>query len=267
MITAQLTDRQQREIDFYRRYAPRQRVEEVDFAPVRDERTRPWNPYWCVYELARQRYAGPRQRLLDFGCGIGVAALRLARIGYHVEGFDISGDNLRIARDLARRYQLDDRCRFHTMPAEQLTFPDNHFDVIVGIDILHHVDIFAAIAQAHRVLKPGGAAIFKEHVEVPVFDPLRNSRLGLWVAPKDSSIEHHITQDERKLSRADLDVIERTFSRVETKRFTLLSRLDRLLPADAETTRGRLQRLDRRLLRLCPPLRTFAGTAVLICHK
>jgi len=267
MTTTPLTRRQQREIDFYRRYAPKQRVEEVDFAPVEGKQSRPWNAYWAVYEFARRRFVSPQQRLLDFGCGIGVAALRMARLGYTVDGFDISNDNLAVARALAERHGLAGRCRFRAMTAEQLAYPDNHFEVIIGIDILHHIDIPAAIAEAHRVLKPGGAAIFKEHVEVPIFDPLRNSTLGMRIAPKDCSLEHHITEDERKLNRTDLDVIGRTFSRVETRRFTLLSRLDRVLAPDADAMRGRLQRIDRRLMQWCPPLRAFAGTALLICHK
>ena len=95
-----------------------------------------------------------------------------------MDGFDLSEKNIKIAQKLARRHSLDGRCRFQPMAAERLTYPDNTFDVIVGIDILHHVEIGPAIDEAFRVLKPGGVAIFKEHAEVPVLDPIRNTASG-----------------------------------------------------------------------------------------
>ncbi len=261
------TDRQRREAAFYRHYAPRQRVETVDLAPVLGREHRPWNPYWYVYELARQRYVHAGQRLLDFGCGAGIAAVRLAHLGYRVDGFDLSEDNLAVAGELAARHGLADRCAFRAMLAEQLEYPDDTFDVIVGIDILHHVEIPRAVAEARRVLRPGGVAIFKEHVEAPIVDKARNSRLGLKLAPKDTSLDLHITEDERKLTDADLATIAAAFDATQTRRFTLTSRLDRLLASHQAAWRGRLQQLDHHLLRICPPLARLAGTVVLSCHK
>ena len=136
--------------------------------------------------------------------------------------------NISAACELAQNHDLANRCRFDTMLAEKLSYEDNTFDLLVGIDILHHVEIPPAIAEARRVLKPGGIAIFKEHLEVPLLDPIRNTALVRTIAPKAESLDHHITPDERKLNRADLDLIEKSFSDVETIRFTLLSRLDRL---------------------------------------
>ena len=267
MSHAVRTARQRREVAFYRRYAPTQQVESIDFAPVQGRERRPWNPYWYVYEYVRARQVGCRQRLLDFGCGIGVAALRFAYLGFHVDAFDLSRDNLDIGRRLAKKYDLTDRCTFAEMAAEQLDYPDDTFDVIVGIDILHHVEIPRAVAEAQRVLKPGGVAVFKEHVEVPVFDKVRNTALVRTLVPRDVSIEHHITEDERKLTGDDLAVIQSAFGRVEIKRFTVLSRLDRLIPRCNTAMRGRIQQLDHHLMRTCPPLARLGGTAVLICHK
>src|SRR5436853_497024 len=109
--------------------------------------------------------------------------------------------------------------------AERLDYPSACFDVIVGIDILHHVQIRAAIEECLRVLKPGGFAVFKEPNEVPLFDALRNSRLGRTIKKKEASFEHHITADERKLSRDDLRLIRR-LCRVEERRFRVVSRLE-----------------------------------------
>jgi len=267
MSSLEFTPRQQREVAFYREYAQRQRVERVDFDPVRGADSRPWNAYWSVYEQAVALRTGGEQKLLDFGCGIGIAAVRFAHAGYQVWGFDISPDNIAIANDLAARHGLGDRCHFHVMPAEALTYPDDFFDVVTGIDILHHIEIAASIKEAARVLKPGGAAIFKEHVESPLVEPIRNTRLMQMIAPSESSLDDHITEDERKLSREDLDVIEAAFGKVERHYFTLLGRAERLLPWGSERTRGLLQRVDHALLRACPALRAAAGTVVLTCAK
>lgn len=265
MNPASLSDRQQREIAFYQQYAPRQRVEAVDFAPVEGRESRPWNPYWYVHELVRQRYVSGEQRLLDFGCGIGIAALRFAHLGYQVDGFDLSADNLAIADELAHKHELAERCRFQTMPAEELTYPDNTFDVIVGIDILHHIDIPRAVCQAYRVLKPGGIAIFKEHVEAPLLDGVRKAWPLSAIAPRDVSLDHHITEDERKLNEDDLRIIGLQFDHLEARRFTLLARLDRL--GGGHTLRRRLQQLDHQLMNVCPPLAKLGGTVVLIGGK
>src|SRR5690606_18991623 len=119
------TDRQRREVEFYRAYAAHQRVESIDFAPVEGVERRPWNPYWYVYEVVRSRFVSSSQRLLDFGCGIGIAALRFAHLGYQVDAFDLSDDNLQVGRDLAQRYTLDQRCRFTQAAAEDLPYDDD----------------------------------------------------------------------------------------------------------------------------------------------
>jgi len=53
--------------------------------------------------------------------------------------------------------------------AHDLPLPDDSVDVVFGIAILHHLDLMATSKEVHRVLKPGGRAIFQE--------PVRDSRL------------------------------------------------------------------------------------------
>ncbi|WP_432800344.1 class I SAM-dependent methyltransferase [Poriferisphaera sp. WC338] len=267
MLPATLTARQQREIDFYKDYAQRQRVSSIDFDPVLGHEQRPWNPYWYVYQLVKQRYVSRKQRLLDYGCGIGIASARFARLGYQVDGFDISEENLAVADDLAAKYQLASRCHFAPMTAENLNYEDNSFDMLVGIDILHHIDIQKSIEEAYRVLRPGGVAIFKEHIEAPIFEPIRQSSVGRWIAPNETSQDDHITDDERKLNNDDMTAINGIFDRVEEKRFTVVSRVDRMIPQCSVGMRARLQQLDHYLMKACPPIRNLGGTVVLTCHK
>lgn len=257
-----LTDRQAAERQFYDSFAakaPRQ----LGFAPVSGRERRPWNPYWRVHELARGWFHSPSQRLLDFGCGYGDTSVRLATVGYEVYGFDVSPANIDTARALSAQYGLEDRTRFSVQTAESLDYPDRFFDVIVGIDILHHVDIPAAVRECLRVLAPGGHVVFHEPVEAPLFEPLRNSRLGQWLVPKTASLERHVTRDERKLTRSDLRLIESLCGDLSVEPFLLFARLDRFLPRPRRLRWSPLERLDAVLFRWMPPLRILRGKVVL----
>jgi 2-polyprenyl-3-methyl-5-hydroxy-6-metoxy-1,4-benzoquinol methylase len=270
MAETALTDRQIRERQYYNEFVRRTSPGVASLDAIRGEERRPWNPYWHVAELLNAHFRGPSQRLLDFGCGPGSYAVQCAHIGYDVSGFDISEGNIDTARRLAGKYGVSARTHFTVGAAEHLDYADAFFDVIVGIDILHHVDIRPALEECMRVLKPGGVAIFKEPIEVPIFDRLRNTSAGRAICPKDVSFERHITEDERKLTAADLAEIRR-HCRVDERRFRLFSRLDAFAGARGHffltrTGASRLEMFDERILLLCPPLRAFGGNVVLTCR-
>jgi len=265
-----LTDRQARERMYYDEFVRLTVPDVASLKAIRGDERRPWNPYWYLASLVREHYTGPSQQLLDFGCGPGSYSVQFAHLGYNVAGFDISEGNVAAARELAKRYGVEERTRFQVSTAEELDYPSSAFDIIVGIDILHHVDIPRAVAECLRVLKPGGVAIFKEPIEVPLFDRLRNTWLGRAIRSKEASLDRHITQDEKKLTAGDLAGIT-AMCRVEAHRFRVTARLEALLAASGhawQTRNGasRLEMLDYHLLRACPPLGVFGGNVVLICR-
>jgi 2-polyprenyl-3-methyl-5-hydroxy-6-metoxy-1,4-benzoquinol methylase len=264
---SRLTERQARECQFYEAYVSRKAPAKVGFGPVLGSEKRPWNAYWRVHALARAWFNSPTQRLLDFGCGPGDTSIRLARVGYEVFGFDVSPANVASATALSANYGFDSRTNFSVQTAESLTYPDDSFDVIVGIDILHHIEIPAAIRECLRVLAPGGRAVFHEPVEAPLFDPLRNSRLGRWLVPKTVSLDRHVTEDERKLTRADVRLIKTLCPDLSVEPFMLLARLDRFYPRPAWLTWSPLERLDAFLFRWIPGVAFFRGKVVLTFSK
>ena len=255
-----VTARQKRERDYYDQYASRNESLVVNLGPVAGKEQRPWNPYWHLFALTRTHYR-PGARLLDFGCGWGENTPLFAHIGYQVEGFDISENNLKLARRLAEQAGVADRIHFSIQQAEKLSYSDAHFDVVAGIDILHHVEIGAALAECRRVLRPGGTAFFVEPFANPLLDPLRNTRLMRRLVPNQPSFERHITADERKLTAKDLKLIAEIFPQRRIDRFRILSRLDALLGQSAS-----LEKLDFRL-RFLPLFRWLAGTIVLTLKK
>lgn len=256
-----LTPRQQREREYYDQYSQQQKNVEVNLAPISGTEQRPWNPYWHLFALVKERFR-PGSRLLDFGCGWGDNSSIFAHIGYEVEGFDISEGNLDVARQLAENEGLANRIHFSVQRAESLNYPDGHFDVVAGVDILHHVEISPAIAECHRVLREGGVAFFTEPLANPLFETVRNTRLVLRFWPNDASFERHITCDERKLTAEDLKVIASIFPDHRIERFRILSRLDVLFHAGLM----RLEKLDYSF-RSVPFYGRLAGTIVLTLEK
>ena len=266
-MSKDLSDRQQRERLFYDEFSRRNPIEEVSFIPVTGVEHRPWNSYWRVYELLSELRNGASQRLLDFGCGPGVPSIRLASLGYDVYGFDICERHVDMCRRLAEKYDLSELTHFSVQKAEELDYEDGFFDVVTGFDILHHVEIAPAIHETFRVLRPGGMAVFREWIEVPVFEAVRNSWLGRRLFPKDASLETHITEDEHKLTRADIKTIKELFPDCRVLRFAVCSRLRRVLPTLDTERASRLERFDNLLMKTLPATRQLGGEAVLVMHK
>ena len=94
-------------------------------------------------------------RVLDVGTGPGFFAIVLAELGCRVTAVDYTDNMLREARRNAGA--LAERIRFLKMNAEQLTFPDESFDVVLSRNVTWNLpDPAAAYRQWHRVLRPGG---------------------------------------------------------------------------------------------------------------
>ncbi len=103
-------------------------------------------------------------RVLDLGCGGGHVSFRAApRVG-DVVAYDLSTDMLAaVARVAAERGLANIVTRQGR--AEKLPFPDAHFDFVLSRYSAHHWHGFAAaLAEAHRALRPGGIALFMDTI-------------------------------------------------------------------------------------------------------
>jgi ubiquinone/menaquinone biosynthesis C-methylase UbiE len=101
---------------------------------------------------------------LEVGCGRGVGTeLILDRFGAaRVDAFDLDPKMVELAR--ARLAPRGDRVRLWVGDAERIDAPDASYDAVFDFGILHHVpDWRAALAEIHRVLRPGGR-LFAEEV-------------------------------------------------------------------------------------------------------
>lgn len=55
---------------------------------------------------------------------------------------------------------------FHIMDGHNMEFPDNHFDIVFGNGILHHLEMEKALIEIKRVLKPTGKIVFAEPLDI-----------------------------------------------------------------------------------------------------
>jgi SAM-dependent methyltransferase len=98
---------------------------------------------------------GSGTRLLDVACGPGYIAAAAAKLGAHATGVDFAPTMVEVAR---RRFP---GVRFEQGDAEALAAPACAFDsVTCGFGIGHFADPDRAIAEAARVLAPGGRYAF-----------------------------------------------------------------------------------------------------------
>jgi 2-polyprenyl-6-hydroxyphenyl methylase/3-demethylubiquinone-9 3-methyltransferase len=93
--------------------------------------------------------------LLDIGCGGGLLAEPMARLGFAVLGADASDRNIRIASGHAANTgrRIDYRCT----TAEDLVQAGMAFDVVLNMEVIEHVaDLRAYLQACATLVKPGG---------------------------------------------------------------------------------------------------------------
>jgi ubiquinone/menaquinone biosynthesis C-methylase UbiE len=108
----------------------------------------------------------PDDRVLDFAAGTCWATELLARVGVRTVSMDLSVEMLRRGR---RRLAADERlvlrgdARFVAGRGQRLPFADEAFDGVLCLNALHHLPSYGeALREIHRVLRPGGRAVFSE---------------------------------------------------------------------------------------------------------
>ena len=125
-----------------------------------------------VADLIRRFAPQPEPRILDVGCGSGGTMVAVEDLG-EITGCDLSPDAL----SLCRRRGLG---RLVGARAEGLPFASESFDVVLGCDVLEHVEHDQeALAEIRRVLRPGGVFI----ATVPAYPSLWSAHdeiLGHW---------------------------------------------------------------------------------------
>lgn len=223
--------------------------------------------WWEDFYLPIFEYVLPKmgamkgKKVLELGTGTGGTATMLAKQGASVVGIDLLPFRLGEAKERANQHDVADAVDFSLMDATQLAFPDNTFDFIISKSVLVFTEHAQAAKECHRVLKPGGKAIFIEN--------MRNHPM-VWIYRK---LFLKYSRELHYFSIADIKAIGKEFDEMEHREFHLLS-LGALfwqkvipIPLFYRGTLQLLRLIDRTLLRLFPLLKRFCWITAIVCHK
>ena len=121
--------------------------------PVADEAA-----YQKKLKVTRE-YFQPDMEVLEFGCGTGSTAIAHAPYVKHIHAIDISSKMIEIAQSKADTEKVTN-VTFEQSTIEELSVPDQTFDVVLALSILHLVENKEeVITKVHRMLKLGGVFV------------------------------------------------------------------------------------------------------------
>jgi SAM-dependent methyltransferase len=99
-----------------------------------------------------------RGAALEIGCGPGRLMRPMSRHFAEIHGVDVSDEMIRLATERLR--DTPNAHPHHGSGASLELFPDNHFDFVFSYAVFQHIPsrdvVFGYLAEAYRVLKPGG---------------------------------------------------------------------------------------------------------------
>jgi SAM-dependent methyltransferase len=151
--------------------------------------------------------------VLEAGCGIATDGIRFARAGARYTGLDGSEPAIDLARQRFDHEQVEGR--FVLGSVTDLPFQDASFDLVYSHGVIHHVlDTEAAVAEFHRVLRPGGTALvmlyhrgsFNYYVSIL---GVRRTLAALLLVPGGTRLVAGLTGEDPQLLEAHRNLLRR----------------------------------------------------------
>lgn len=106
------------------------------------------------------KFIGSNNKILEIGCGDGLFSRKLADKNNDVVGIDVS----KIAIDIANKNKNSKlNIKYLCGDARKLNFENNHFDIVVSMDVVEHIppqEIINHFNEVNRVIKSGGYYLF-----------------------------------------------------------------------------------------------------------
>ncbi|NEQ12225.1 MULTISPECIES: class I SAM-dependent methyltransferase [unclassified Moorena] len=132
-------------------------------AQVYEEKVLNWQ--YAGHQVAAEliaKFVATDGKILDLGCGTGLAGQALLEQGYQtIIGVDISGKSLDLAREkniYTALYKADIQ--------QALPFQDNEFDGIISTAVLTNMETSNVLYEFCRVVKPGGYLVFTNREDI-----------------------------------------------------------------------------------------------------
>jgi len=110
------------------------------------------------------------QKILDLGTGTGVLPRNMYHYGGEWFGTDISVNQINQAKILAQKSGMD--IRFEALSAEEVSAPDNTFDVITACQCFWYFNHKMVMPELKRMLKPDGRLLILYMAWLPFEDKI-----------------------------------------------------------------------------------------------
>lgn len=110
--------------------------------------------------LKRHEIEPKAAKVLDMGCGIGMYHRSLKTKVGSLHGIDVSSDCIEQAK------KMNEDVSYESYNGGRLPYPDNSFDSIMVVCVMHHVPVKGRsefMDEMLRVLKPSGLGVMFEH--------------------------------------------------------------------------------------------------------
>jgi SAM-dependent methyltransferase len=134
------------------------------------------------------------------------------------------------------------------------------FDAVYGSSTLHHLNIDQAAKEVHRILKPGGHAVFREPFDQSAILAVIGKIIFAITPLRPDSVT-----PQRQLNDNDIKLLQSIFSHVRVRPFGIFNRVDRFI--GYEPILRRVNALDKLLLQRFPSLMQYARHIVIECIK
>lgn len=212
------------------------------------------------------------KKILDVGCGLGEVSIYFALKGANVTALDISSGMLKKTSQLAKLNEV--KIKTHLATAEDFNFSDNEkFDVIYMGNCLHHANIDRSMKNVVSHLNKDGIFLSWDPI---AYNPIIN--IYRLIATKVR------TPDEHPLKLSDIKLIKNYFKFSETNYFwftTLIIFVLMFIVQFKNPNKERfwktviyeskkwewlykpLERLDKIILKLFPPLKLLCWNVVI----
>lgn len=153
-------------------------------------------------------------RILDIGCGGGLLAEPMARLGAEVVGADAAERNIPVAKVHAEQSGLDIDYRHTT--AEAMAAEGEQFDVVLNMEVVEHVsDPLAYLTACQQLLIPGGLMIcstINRNAKSYLMAIIGAEHIMRWLPKGTHEWDKFITPDElfELIKKGGLDPVDRT---------------------------------------------------------
>jgi len=123
------------------------------------------NEHLLRFLLSYKRYAKISQnqkiRVLELGFGPITQMIMMHKLGFMVEGLEVSIESVRRAKEAIKERKLEQFLHVGTYEGPDIPFEDKSFDIIVGLQcVYYNLDQSRFVSECSRVLKDNGVIFF-----------------------------------------------------------------------------------------------------------